>query len=65
MPVSLTDFSRLPVFNPLLYGRDAISLHKEINIIQAMTIQIYKIDGTAKELYPLVGPLVMNPAVLK
>ena len=30
-----------------------------------MTIQIYKIDGNAKELYPLVGPLVMNPAVLK
>lgn len=21
-----------------------------------MSIQIYKIDGTAKELYPLVGP---------
>ncbi len=30
-----------------------------------MQIQILKINGTAKELYPLVGPLVMNPEVLK
>lgn len=30
-----------------------------------MKIQILKINGIAKELYPVVGPLVMNPEVLK
>lgn len=30
-----------------------------------MMIEIRKLSGTDKKLYPLVGPLVMNPQVLK
>lgn len=30
-----------------------------------MTIQILKINGTDKNLYPLIGPLVMDPVALK
>lgn len=30
-----------------------------------MTIQILKINGIDEKLYPLVGPLVMDPGVLK